>query len=332
MPGRDLRVRRSAAAGIIAEGDKVHRAFPQGLRVLRLGLQGDAGPLHPLPGPEGVFAVGLHVDEEVVVPVPLHGQVHVLGRAGVGVELACRQHAAHHGAGHHLVGQAHRPGAGQQLVMGRLVFDLFPVLARLKDDACPHERHMQQHVDLVEGQPVPHQAAVRLKQHPAVPDKGVHHPAVLPPAVLLDQGDGGVEVADGDQRLDAVFAALLEHAAVKGDACGVGLRVVPVGEDTGPCHRHPVALEAHLRKQGDVLFVMVVQVDRPVGRVDVPAVAGQHFELAPRHGAPVRAKGHHVHAGQAPAVLVVSAFALVGRGRAAPQEAFGHFHSSILTF
>src|SRR5699024_10342708 len=88
----------------------------------------------------------------------------------------------------------------------------------------------------------------------------------------------------------------------------------------------------HLRKQGDIFFVVVVQVDGLVGRIGVLAVAGQHLFLTPRHRAAVRPKRHYIHAGQAPAILVIGPLALVGRSGAAPQKAFWHLHSSILTF
>ena len=116
--GQQLLVGGHAAAGIVAEGDKVHRARLHVGLVLGGAVQMDAGLLHPLFGPDGVGAPGLGVDEEVVVPVRLQRRPDVVGAAGAGVELAGGQHAAHHGPRHHLVGQAHRFGAGHDLVVG----------------------------------------------------------------------------------------------------------------------------------------------------------------------------------------------------------------------
>ena len=54
------------------------------------------------------------------------------------------------------MGQLHGPGAGDNLVVGSLVLDLLLVFTLLKENACAHEGHVQQHINLVEGQPVLH--------------------------------------------------------------------------------------------------------------------------------------------------------------------------------
>src|SRR5699024_12135696 len=123
------------------------------------------------------------------------------------------------------------------------------------------------HIYLVEVQTLFHLVLVACKDGGAVFQVGVDHPAVFPAAVFLDQGDGGVKVADGDQRLYAVLAALVKQAVVKGQALLVGGVVVPVGQDPGPGDGQPVALEARLGNQPDVLLVVVVQVDGLVRRV-----------------------------------------------------------------
>ena len=230
------------------------------------------------------------------------------------------------------MGQLHGAGAGQQLVVCGPILDLLHILARLEHQTGAHKGHVQQHVDLVEGQPVLDQPAEVVEQHLAVAHKGVDHAAVFPAAVLLDQRNGGVKVADGDQRLDAVLAALLEHAAVEGDASRIGLGIVAVGEDAGPRNGQTIALEAHLRKQGNILFVVVVHVDGLVGGVEVLCIALQHLHLAARHRAAVGTEGDHIHAGQPTAVHIVCALTLVGSGCTAPQKAFLHFHTDILTF
>ena len=68
-------------------------------------------------------------------------------------------------------------------------------------------------------------------------------------------------MADGDQRLDAVFQALVDHPVVELQARLVGPVLLPGGEDTAPGDGEPVHLEAHLGKQGDVLFIAVIVVD-----------------------------------------------------------------------
>ncbi len=106
-----------------------------------------------LAGVAGVAAPHLHVDEEQVFLLLLHRLPDVLRVAGVGVEAAAGQHAAHLIGGVVLVGQAGGRGAGQQHMVGRLIDHLTAVLALLEGDACPGEGAVQQDVDLVEGEP-----------------------------------------------------------------------------------------------------------------------------------------------------------------------------------
>ena len=188
---------------------------------------------------------------------------------------------------------------------------------------------MQQHIDLVEGEPVLHLALEAVEQHLAVVDVGVHHAAVLPAAVFFDEGNGGVKVADGDQRLDAVLMALVKNAVVEGQSCLVGLSVIAVGQDTRPRNGQPEALEAHLRKQGDVLFIMMIQVDGFVAGVEMRSIAIQHFHIARCHRETVRAEGGHIHRSQTLAVCLPCALALVGGGSAAPQKALGEFAHTL---
>ena len=253
--------------------------------------------------------------------------MHIGGGAGAGVILSAGQHAAHLAAGHFLVGQPDRQRTGDQLVVGRLILDLFPVFARLKHDARAGKRLVDQHVDLVEGQPVFDQAAVIVKQHPAVFQERVHHAAVLPAAVLFDQRNGRIKMADGHQRLDAVFMAFLKQTAVEGDAGGVGGVVVAVGQDARPGDGQPVALEAHARHQGNVLFIVVVHVDGLVGGVIMLVVAFQHLHLAAGYLQAVGAVGQHINVGKPAPVRVVGALALVGGGGAAPQKSVWHSHT-----
>ena len=136
-------------------------------------------------------------------------------------------------------------------------------------------------------------------------------------------------MADGDQRLNAVLMALVKNAVVEGQSCLVGLSIVAVGQDAGPCNGQPEALEAHLCKQGDILFIMVIQVNGLVAGVEMCVIAAQHFHIARCHRKTVRAEGGHVHRCQTLAVCLPCTLALVGGGSAAPQKALGKFAHTL---
>lgn len=213
--------------------------------------------------------------------------------------------------------------------MGSLILDLLHVLAGIEHQPCAGKGEVQQHIDLVEGEPVLHLALETVEQHLAVMDVGVHHAAVFPAAVFFDQRNGGVKVADGDQRLDAVLMALVKNAVVEGQPRLVGLGVIAVGQDARPCNGQPEALEAHLCKQGDILFIMVIQVNGFVAGVEMRIVTIQHLHIARCHRETIRAEGGHIHRGKTLAVCLPCTLALVGGGSAAPQKALGEFAHTL---
>ena len=313
-----LGVCRGASRRIIAEADEINSTGLDLREVVLGAVELDACTLHPLPCPDGIGTTCLCVDEEVVVAVSLHCGVNVVGVAGEGVILTGSQHTADHRAGHQLVSQLDGLCAGDQLIVSGTVLDLFGILAFLEQDACAHERHVEQHVDLVEGQPVLDFAGVTGEDGGAVFQVGIDHAAVFPAAVLLDEGDGGIKVADGDERLDAVLQALVDHLLIELQALFVGGVVVAVGQDTGPCDREAIALEAHLREQLDVLFEVVVHVDGLMCWVLVLVVTLQHLYKAAADRHTVLAKGDDINGGQALAALLPAALALVRGGCTAP--------------
>ena len=215
--------------------------------------------------------------------------------------------------------------------MGGQVLDGFLVLALLKDQAGTHKRQVKDHVDLVEGEPVLHQALVAGEDRGREVLVEVDELAVAPAAVLLDEVDGAVEVRDGHERLDAVRLALAEHVLVKGQAGLVGLGLVTVGEDTGPGQAHAEGLKAHLGKEGNVLLVVMVEIDAGLRGIVIAVLEVEHLALAGDHRVTLRAVRRHIHVGQAATVNVVRALALVGSRRAAPQEVITESHASILS-
>ena len=224
------------------------------------------------------------------------------------------------------------PSAGNELVVGGQVLDGLLVLALLKDQASTHKRQVQDHIDLVEGEPVLHQTLVAGKDRGREVLVKVDELAVAPAAVLLDEVNRAVEVRDGHERLDAVCLALAEYVLVEGQASLVGLGLVTVGEDAGPRQAHAEGLKAHLGKESDVLLVVVIEIDASLRRIVIAVLEVEHLALAGDHRVALGAVRSHVHVGKAAAVHVVGALALVGSRRAAPQEVITESHASILSY
>src|SRR5699024_9335115 len=146
---------------------------------------------------------------------------------------------------------------------------------------------------------------------------------VLPAAVFANERYRMVKVTECVQRLDAIFMALVEHAVIKGETRFVGGVVIAVRENPGPGNGHPVALEAYLAEQTDVLLVVVVQVHRFMGRVLVRVVARQHLHPPGRDRETVLAKRDDINIRKTAASFVVAALTLIGSGCAAPKKICG---------
>ena len=321
-----------AAGGVVAKADEVDGVVGQNLAVLVGHAHIDAQTFELLDGIGRVIAAALDVDEEVVVLVVELRLAHVARTAAVGVVATGGEHAADLDLGVDLVGDLGSPSAGDELVVGGQVLDSLLVLALLKDQAGTHKRQVQDHVDLVKGEPVLHQALVAGEDRSREVLVEVDELAVAPAAVLLDEVDGAVEVRDGHERLDAVLLALTEHVLVKGQAGLVGLALVTVGENAGPGQAHAEGLEAHLGKEGDVLLVVMVEIDAGLRGIVVAVLEVEHLALAGDHRVALGAVRSNIHVGQAAAVHVVGALALVGSRRAAPQEVITESHASILSY
>ena len=116
--------------------------------------------------------------------------------------------------------------------------------------------------------------------------------------------------------------ALIKHILIELQALFIGLGIIAVRQDAGPRNGQPEALEAHLGKEGDVLFIMMIQVNGFMAGIIVLIVACQHFQPAQRHREAVGTKRGHIHGGKALAACLPCTLALVGSGGTAPQKIF----------
>ena len=321
-----------ATGAVVAKADEIDGVGGQDLAVLVGHAHIDAKTLELLDGICRVVAAALDVDEEIVVLVIELRLAHIARTAAVGVVATCGEHATDFDLGVDLVGDLGCPRAGDELVVGGQVLDGLLVLALLKDQSGTHKRQVQDHIDLVEGKPVLHQALVAGKDRGREVLVEVDELAVAPAAVLLDEVNRAVEVCDGHERLDAVRLALTEYVLVEGQASLVGLGLITVGEDAGPCQAHAEGLKTHLGKEGDVLLVVVIEIDAGLRGIVIAVLEVEHLTLAGDHRIALGAVRSHVHVGQAAAVHVVGALALVGSRRAAPQEVITESHASILSY
>ena len=157
----------------------------------------------------------------------------------------------------------------------------------LGQDATRNQRThaaVLQDVDLVEGEPVAHEALVLGEDRAAQVEVEVHAATVHPAVVLLAQPHGDLVVRDGDQGLDAVVAAALEHVPVELDARLVGLVLVAHREDAAPVDGGAEDLHAHLAEELDVLAIVMIEVDALVAGIVLLRVDDTRVHARGAHG------------------------------------------------
>ena len=138
--------------------------------------------------------------------------------------------------------------------------------------------------------------------------------ALEPALAGLGQMVGHLEVAQGDDGFDAVFEQLIKQIVVELQSGLVGLGFVAPGEDAGPGDAGTETLETHLRQQGHVFLVVMVEVD---GLVVGVVLAGLHaVGDATQHA--VSAARQDIHHAGAFAPLIPAPFKLVRGHGAAP--------------
>ena len=253
----------------------------------------------------------MHVTEREVRLFRLHGGEHVGGVGGERVGGHGKNHATNLRARCQFACRSGGARGGDQLVVHRLVQVCVAELLRRGVNAAGHERQVQHRVDFVEGQPVLYALAVAGEHGAGVAFVEADELAAGPAVVLLDQVQRGFVVAEGDERLHAVLFELVEHAVVEGEARLVGGFFVAAGEDTRPSDGEAEDLKTHLREQGDVFAVAVVEVDALQLEVVLGGFRGARVQAA---------GGQHILQAGALAVFVPGALKLVGGGGASEEE------------
>ena len=195
-----------------------------------------------------------------------------------------------------------------------------PLLRR--HDAAREQRLVQHGVDLVERQPVFYFIPIARKDRAHVPlvevDEVVAHPAI----VCFRKVKRRLIVRDRDERLDAMSQTLIKEIVVELQSRLVRLRIVSVRIDAAPRNRRAEHLEPHLGKEGDVLPIPMVKVDRR----ELQIVRGRCCRRRPHD-----AMRHDVLNVESLAVRMVCALALIRSDRPAPEERLRKCHTVLLS-
>ena len=251
----------------------------------------------------------------------LHDGDHVVGCGGQRIGRHREDHAADLGVRDDLMPDLDCTCRGNELMMTRLIEVRQRQLRLRRHDAAREQRLVQHGVDLVERQPVFYFIPIARKDRAYIAfveaDEVVTHPAV----VCFRKMKRRLIVRDRDERLDAVFPALVEEIIVELQPCLVRLRIIPVRIDAAPRNRRAEHLEPHLGKEGNIFPIPMVEVNRR----ELQIVRGRLCRRCPHD-----AVRHDVLNVEPLAVRMVRTLALICGDRPAPEEILRKCHTLLL--
>ena len=185
--------------------------------------------------------------------------------------------------------------------------------AVLRQQTTAIERCVQDHVDLVEGQPVSYPAPIPLEHSLCKAQIEVDKFSVRPAAIGRGKIQRHLVMADGHKRLNAVLLQFIQNLVVKFQPLLVGHKLISIRENARPAQRKAEHLKSHLRKKSDIFFIAMIEIDGCLLQIKLRRWNDRFFEHTVRHG---------IRAGKLFAILQHSTFALVGSNRAAPEKVF----------
>ena len=214
----------------------------------------------------------------------------------------------------------HSQRTGYQLMMRCLIGHFPAVFAFLEPDTGSHKRKSQEHVDLIDRQPVLHFVTEALEEDRRIADEVIDHFSALPASDRFDEMHGSVKVNDGYERLDTVFEAFVKHTVIECKTLLIGFRIISIRENACPVNAHTEALKAHLCHQRYIFFIMVIEIYTEMSGIVMIRIRLRYNHVAPDDRESVLAVRNHVIGAEAFAAFHPSAFTLIGSGRAAPQK------------
>ena len=120
---------------------------------------------------------------------------------------------------------------------------------------------MENHVDLIECQPVLYFSSVSLKNSTHIPFIKSDHSAVCPSIVSLCKIQRCLVMRECHERFNPIFSALFKYTVIKFKSCFIRLLFIPFRENPTPGNGCPIYFKSHLGKHFDVLRISVIKID-----------------------------------------------------------------------
>ena len=138
-------------------------------------------------------------------------------------------------------------------------------------------------------------------------------------------------VRQGNQWLNTIFGQFIKKIVIELQTSFIGLQLVSIWKNPRPGNGGPVDLEAHLRKEGNVLLVTMVEINSfQLEIICCRTLGNQRIAITwrGRHSA----FWSHILNRQSFSIQIIGALILVGRRCTTPEEIFRKFSHCISHF
>ena len=142
----------------------------------------------------------------------------------------------------------------------------------------------------------------------------IYNFAVIKSAVFPCKMQRHFKMRKCDHRFNAVFEQFIKYIIIKLQPFLIRLFIVAVWKDSGPSDGCPETFHSHFRKEGNVLFIVMIKINGFVIRVEFSFF----YRICDPSGNSVGSRCHDVHDARSLASFVPSAFKLVGSDGSAP--------------
>ena len=201
------------------------------------------------------------------------------------------------------------PGTGHQLMMHSLIQITLGKFFLRSIDSAAHERRFQNGIDLIKCQPVFYFILIVVKHCRNVAFVKADQITVYPAIVMLCQIQRSLIMGQGYQWLNAIFSALIKQIIVEFKSCLVRCLLISLRENPAPCDGNTENLKAHLSKQLDIFFIMMVKINSyQLHIIFCRLFCSRTFDSMRKN----------ILDGKTFPILVICTFALIGSYRATP--------------
>ena len=139
-------------------------------------------------------------------------------------------------------------GTCNQLMMCRLIFDLFFIFSFFKIQPCSHEWCMKDHIDLIECQPIFDKSFIAIEDDSAQIFIKTNEFSGTPRAIFFDQMHRTIKMCNRHKRLDPVLLTFFKDILIKFQTRFIWLFFIAHWKNTTPSNGHPISLEPHFCK------------------------------------------------------------------------------------